>query len=895
MSGPGAGQAVKEKDGTWSKNATHGTGTAGVAVGRPNSQAVGGVAPGAKLFGVNNFGNSPWANNMGIQKGLEYIYSKRSIYNFSAVFLSQGQELAKRKNYSDCSQEPGLSEISAAITKLKSVGIPVLVASGNTRNLGGVMAMACLPDAIAVGAVDDYGSVADYSNIGPKIDFLAPGCLPTSDYPGTVVTPCGTSGATPVVAGAITLLRQANPDMSMDDILAILKSTATPVSDVYVKNMPLINIGKALKMVNCKNLTPKIDSALVTSLNAGKYRITWQSSNNPRKIRVLLNSQLVATLDPDKTSYDFTSLGRSTPINIDIQAVDALDKTTSTIRRTLSPPVDTTSSTCTPTGKHLATSSPMLTNNQISYDKDKSMFHMTFSDLQSSSCLYVELISDSDPAGAFIFRNDSRGANNGYITFYVGSTFDINSKFVVRATSVKQNGDFSEVLEQWYSKVAYDLWHPGWVDPISYPSVSLNQEYQGVLQVTQLSKVTDFQKTIQLPVVVTCLGAYPKIDSASIENTTSQDAHVVWQVNEATKYVRVTVDNIDEYYFSNLHRIGSFYVPKRANSSEIPIRVEALDERRMVFSSKSFTIQFSDCSPIGTIKDNRIPNIVHALVYPNSQTINLSWFSDVPQCIYTEIVADADPSVAYVSRSKYGAAGHSLDYIKFPVGFNYSQGLTIRSVYVLDNGDFSLPMIRHYVNGLTNVYTGQIPTILNSNVVSPELMGIPQPVLLSDAQLASKLAETIVDYSSIPPSLSDELGVVSLAKAIAEAEAKAALAAKVEANAAAEAALAAKSTAEAEAKAALAAKVEANAAAEAALTAAVEADATTKAALDAKASAELEAKAAVEAFAQAQTLIAQLQASLLKKNMVTINCVKGKLTKKVTALKPVCPAGYKKK
>ena len=28
---------------------------------------------------------------------------------------------------------------------------------------------------------------------------------------------------------------------------------------------------------------------------------------------------------------------------------------------------------------------------------------------------------------------------------------------------------------------------------------------------------------------------------------------------------------------------------------------------------------------------------------------------------------------------------------------------------------------------------------------------------------------------------------------------------------------------------------------------------------------------------------------------VTITCIKGKLTKKVTAFKPKCPAGYKKK
>jgi len=31
------------------------------------------------------------------------------------------------------------------------------------------------------------------------------------------------------------------------------------------------------------------------------------------------------------------------------------------------------------------------------------------------------------------------------------------------------------------------------------------------------------------------------------------------------------------------------------------------------------------------------------------------------------------------------------------------------------------------------------------------------------------------------------------------------------------------------------------------------------------------------------------------KKMVTITCVKGKLSKKVTAVKPACPAGYKKK
>ena len=51
-----------------------------------------------------------------------------------------------------------------------------------------------------------------------------------------------------------------------------------------------------------------------------------------------------------------------------------------------------------------------------------------------------------------------------------------------------------------------------------------------------------------------------------------------------------------------------------------------------------------------------------------------------------------------------------------------------------------------------------------------------------------------------------------------------------------------------------------------------------------KAAAELKAKQDAEA-----------KAAVAAKKKTTITCVKGKLTKKVTAVKPVCPKGYKKK
>jgi hypothetical protein len=118
--------------------------------------------------------------------------------------------------------------------------------------------------------------------------------------------------------------------------------------------------------------------------------------------------------------------------------------------------------------------------------------------------------------------------------------------------------------------------------------------------------------------------------------------------------------------------------------------------------------------------------------------------------------------------------------------------------------------------------------------------------------------------------------------------------AKAEAKAAAE--LKAKQEAEAKAAAELKAKQEAEAKAAAELKAKQEAEA--KAAAELKAKQEAEAKAAAELIAQqdaeAARILAEAKAAAAKKK-TTITCIKGKLIKKVTAVKPACPKGYRKK
>ena len=122
----------------------------------------------------------------------------------------------------------------------------------------------------------------------------------------------------------------------------------------------------------------------------------------------------------------------------------------------------------------------------------------------------------------------------------------------------------------------------------------------------------------------------------------------------------------------------------------------------------------------------------------------------------------------------------------------------------------------------------------------------------------------------------------------AQEKAAAELKAKQEAEAKAAAELKAKQEAEAKAAAELKAKQEAEAKAAAELKAKQEAEA--KAAAD-KAAGE---KIISDAKAEAARILAAAKAAAAKKK-ITITCIKGKLIKKVTAVKPVCPKGYKKK
>lgn len=125
-------------------------------------------------------------------------------------------------------------------------GATVIVAAGNeNQNAGNVQPASC-NNVVTVGATGEDGSRAAYSNFGRAVDIAAPGGDTSKDEGilstvstgqttpgrGTYAFYQGTSMATPLVSGAVALMRGVDNSLSPERIEEVLKSTTfrQPVS-----------------------------------------------------------------------------------------------------------------------------------------------------------------------------------------------------------------------------------------------------------------------------------------------------------------------------------------------------------------------------------------------------------------------------------------------------------------------------------------------------------------------------------------------------------------------------------------------------------------------------------------------------------------------------------------
>jgi serine protease len=135
---------------------------------------------------------------------------------------------ARVLNLSLGDQAPCSTSEQAAINDAAAAGSIVVVAAGNSSldlDLQQFAPANC-NNVITVAATTSTGARASYSNFGSTVEIAAPGSSIRSTTVGGYASVSGTSFATPIVSGIVSLMLSANPVLEYNSVLALLSNPA---------------------------------------------------------------------------------------------------------------------------------------------------------------------------------------------------------------------------------------------------------------------------------------------------------------------------------------------------------------------------------------------------------------------------------------------------------------------------------------------------------------------------------------------------------------------------------------------------------------------------------------------------------------------------------------------
>lgn len=235
---------------------SHGQGVAGTMGGAY------GVAPGARLISIDvkfEFGVSiivPDEKRSAIVRGLQWVLAHYKEYKIAAVSVSVGDKASRANTVCGIASPIGLYEV---VKKLSEADVAVIFSTANAATINWVREPNCLPGVIAVASVasEDPRRISHYSSISPDIDLLAPADFMSAGMNGKDAVFGGTSQAAPFAAGLFALGKEARPDANIAQIFYFIKQSAAPVSDVFVKRIPVVLPAEMVKALqNAKTLPP---------------------------------------------------------------------------------------------------------------------------------------------------------------------------------------------------------------------------------------------------------------------------------------------------------------------------------------------------------------------------------------------------------------------------------------------------------------------------------------------------------------------------------------------------------------------------------------------------------------------------------------------------------------
>ena len=200
----------------------HGTLMAMMAAAPVNGWGMVGAAPAAVRIvsvrvespGQTTFPFSSYRDGMAKCQGLASTYNIKVIsLSLTATQQPQGNDIAQLNEFVDSARNYGLDVVAAA---------------GNED--GPVDSPASSSHVVAVGAGDPNHAFCSFSNRGPGLSLIAPGCSLDAADPTTGEADSGvyqgTSPATAITAGVLAALRAYRPDLTVDQAEQLLEQTA---------------------------------------------------------------------------------------------------------------------------------------------------------------------------------------------------------------------------------------------------------------------------------------------------------------------------------------------------------------------------------------------------------------------------------------------------------------------------------------------------------------------------------------------------------------------------------------------------------------------------------------------------------------------------------------------